>query len=148
MRNKVAWLVCTAFTFSEWNISALADSNPDNYAVMYQSAWRDGIDPRLVIQAPRPISISAIALREFNGVALEASMHQSDDFTHVANGTPRVEVSFTNLAHFAVGNEYLVRWSTMIPPEYQLDSLQPEIITQLHQSGSQGSPPFALMLVS
>lgn len=146
MRNKVAWLVCAVFTFSEWNISALADSNSYNYNVIYQSAWRNGIDPRLVIQAPRSNSISTITLPEFNGVALEASMLRSDDFTHVANGTPRVEVSFTNLAHFAVGNEYQVRWSTMIPSDYQLDSQQPEIITQLHQSGSQGSPPFALML--
>lgn len=34
----------------------------------------------------------------------------------------------------------------MIPANYTLDSKQPEIITQLHQSSDQGSPPFALML--
>lgn len=36
----------------------------------------------------------------------------------------------------------------MIPNDYQLDSLQPEIITQLHQGGNAGSPPFSLILAS
>ncbi|WP_144148440.1 heparin lyase I family protein [Paraburkholderia sp. BCC1884] len=146
MANKLAWLACTLLAVTACSNSSLARQDGGHYTILYRSAWHAGIDPRLTIQAPRPDAIATVAMPQFHGVALKATMRRADDFTHVANGTPRAEVVFARDAHFAVGKDYEVRWSTMIPPAYRLDSQQPEIITQLHQSGFTGSPPFALML--
>jgi hypothetical protein len=146
MGNRLAWLACALLTSLTW--SALARAEPGGqYTVVYQTAWRNGIDPRLMLQEARQDAISVVAMPQFDGAALKTSMLRSDDFSHIANGAPRVEALFTAVARFAIGNEYEVRWSTMIPPNYQLDALQPEIITQLHQSDYHvGSPPFSLML--
>jgi hypothetical protein len=146
MANRLTWL---AFTFLAMTACATPPlSVPDGgaYTLLYRSAWRDGIDPRLMLQAPTPDSISTVAMPQFGGVALKATMRRSEDFAHVASGTPRAEIVFAPVVHFAVGKEYEVRWSTMIPAGYQLDSQQPEIIIQLHQSGFTGSPPFELIL--
>lgn len=126
--------------------SSVTPQDSGAYTILYRSAWRDGIDPRLTIQAPEPDSVSTVAMPQFNGVALKTTMRRSDNFSRVASGTPRVEIVFAPVVHFAVGKEYEVRWSTMIPAGYPLDTRQPEIITQLHQGGFTGSPPFALML--
>ncbi|TDY16886.1 polysaccharide lyase-like protein [Paraburkholderia sp. BL6665CI2N2] len=117
------------------------------YAVLYQNSWRTGIDPRIQLQEPSSDAIVTVPVPEFGGVALRTSMRRSDDFSHIANAAPRVEMSFTRLFSFSPGNEYEMRWSTMIPPGYPLDHRQSEIITQIHQSDSDiGSPPVALML--
>jgi len=145
MASKVARLSCAFLTLLTLSSASWADQDHGEYTTIYQSAWRDGVDPRLVIQAP-PDSISAVAMPQFGGTVLKASMLRSDDFSKVANGTSRAEVSFTSVANFGIGSEYEVRWSTMIPTNYLLDSKQPEIIAQLHQGSNQGSPPFALIL--
>lgn len=128
-----------------WSSFTKADLNNSGYTTLYQSSWRNGIDSNLVIQAPNG-DITTTALPQFGGVALKASMLRTDDFANVANGTPRAEVSFTAVQKFAIGNEYQVSWSTMIPPNGPLDSKQPEIITQIHQGTNSGSPPFALLI--
>lgn len=146
MANRLAWLACLFFAVTACSTSSPARHEGGRYTVVYRSAWHDGIDPRLTIQAPHPDSISIVAMPQFHGIALKATMHRSEDFTRVASGTPRAEIVFAQVVHFAVGKDYEVRWSTMIPPAYRLDAQQPEIITQLHQGGFTGSPPFALML--
>ncbi len=64
----------------------------------------------------------------------------------VASGTPRSEVSFFPVFRFVHGRDYAVRWSTVIPADYRFDSRQPELVAQLHQGGSGGASPFALLL--
>ncbi|MBB4511985.1 heparin lyase I family protein [Paraburkholderia fungorum] len=119
----------------------------DTYAVMYRSAWREGIDPRLTIQAPKPDAISVGTIPQFGEEALRVSMHRSDDFSTTEGHVPRAEIVFAPVARFGNGHEYELRWSTMIPMDYLLDSQQPEIITQVHQSSHFGSPPVSLILV-
>ncbi|MDR3572039.1 MAG: heparin lyase I family protein [Candidatus Pacebacteria bacterium] len=119
----------------------------DGFLTVYRTSWAAGIDPRLQLQESTVYAISVLPLAEFGGVALRTAMSRSDDFSTIANGAPRVEVAFTPVARFAVGGDYEVRWSTMIPAGYPLDGKQSEIISQIHQSDSNiGSPPFALML--
>jgi Polysaccharide lyase len=146
MANRLAWLGYVFAALLAWSTSSLADQNPGEYTIIYQSAWRNGIDPRLTMQEPLPDSISTVSMPQFGGVVLKASMLLADYIDHIASGVPRVELVFAPVARFAIGNEYEVSWSTIIPANYQLDSQQPEIITQVHQSSDQGSPPFALML--
>lgn len=120
----------------------------DDYTVIYQSSWRNGIDHRLGMQAPNATSITAVTLSQFSGTTLKVSIARSDDYRKVANGSPRAELSFGTVATFAMGMEYEVRWTTLIPPNTPFDTQQPEIISQLHQGVPSGSPPFALMLDS
>lgn len=146
MANKRLGIASVLLGLSACGSVPQADMSRNADIVVYRSAWRDGLDPRLSVQAPARDSISTVAIPEFGGSFLKISMRRSEDFSRVASGTPRAEVVFGAVARFALGQEYEVRWSTMLPPNYKLDSLQPEIITQVHQSRNTGSPPFSLML--
>ncbi len=118
----------------------------DDYAVVYRSDWRNGIDPRLSMEAPNATSITTASHPPLDGVVLKVTIARGDDFRAVANGSPRAELAFAAVAAFETGVDYEVRWTTFIPADTPLDSRQPEIISQLHQGTSGGSPPFALML--
>jgi hypothetical protein len=122
------------------------EKNSANYAVSYQTSWKDGIDQHIERQASRMDAIAVVDLPDFRGPALRTSMTIDDDFTNVANGVPRVELAFVHLTRFAVGGDYLISWSTEIPQDYVFDHQQSEIITQIHQSAGLGSPPFSLMV--
>jgi len=128
------------------NNESTPDSDTSRYVVTYRSDWSKGIDASIKLQVARIDAITATAMTEFRGTALKATMRRSDAFQGIANGTPRAELAFSPLTQFSVGGEYEIHWSTMIPRAYVLDQKQPEIITQIHQSSSRGSPPFALML--
>lgn len=121
-------------------------ADPSAYSTVYQSAWRDGVDRRLDVQAPNAGSITMVSVPQFQGAALKVSILPSDDFRKVANGTPRAEIAFGPVAKFDARKEYKISWSTMIPVDARLDFQQPEIISQMHQSMPTGSPPFSLML--
>jgi len=114
--------------------------------IAYRIDWRDGIDPRITRQEPDQNAITVVSVPESVGPACKISIDRSHDYSSVANGSPRAELAFERVARFAVGVNYEIRWSTMIPRDYGFDRKQPEIITQIHQSSSSGSPPFALML--
>ncbi|WP_322025765.1 heparin lyase I family protein [Burkholderia sp. BCC1977] len=120
-------------------------SQPGEWRV-YRSDWRSGIDPRLGLQAPASRNITTAAISGIPGTLLKVTLSRSQDFGDVASGTPRSEVSFFPVFRFVNGHDYEVRWSTVIPADYRFDSRQPELIAQLHQGGSDGSPPFALLL--
>ncbi|MBR8305331.1 heparin lyase I family protein [Burkholderia cenocepacia] len=112
----------------------------------YRSDWTRGIDSRLRLQEPAPQNITTGELFGIRDTLLKVSMNRSQDFSEVASGTPRSEVSFSPVFRFVNGRDYEVRWSTVIPADYRFDSRQPELIAQLHQGGNDGSPPFALLL--
>ncbi|MBN3839077.1 heparin lyase I family protein [Burkholderia sp. Ac-20349] len=112
-------------------------------ARFYRSDWANGIDPQLRLQEPEPQNITNT---DNHGALLKVAMRRSQDFSGVASGTPRSEVSFAPVFRFINGHDYEVRWSTVIPADYRFDSRQPELIAQLHQGSSDGPPPFALLL--
>ncbi|HKT63194.1 MAG TPA: heparin lyase I family protein [Burkholderia sp.] len=112
----------------------------------YRSDWARGIDPRLRLQAPAPQNITTGDMPRIRGALLKVTMSRSQDFSDVASGTPRSEVSFFPVFRFVNGRDYEVRWSTVIPADYRFDARQPELVAQLHQGSNDGSPPFALLL--
>lgn len=118
------------------------------YEQLYNSKWTQGIDSDLDIQAPRD-AISVVNSPVFHGPALRISIHRSDDFRKVANGTPRGEIAFARIFRFEPDTLYEVNWSTSIPPGYIFDSLQPELFTQVLQGpeGGIGPPPFSIRFV-
>ncbi|WP_175884030.1 heparin lyase I family protein [Burkholderia sp. BCC0044] len=112
----------------------------------YRSDWARGIDSRLRLQVPAPQNIATGGISGIRGPLLRVMMRRSQNFSGVASGTPRSEVSFFPVFRFVNGRDYEVRWSTVIPADYRFDARQPELIAQLHQGSNDGSPPFALLL--
>jgi len=82
------------------------------------------------------------------GKVLKVTLRKSDNFSHVANGAPRAEANFARKFQFKTGGLYFVGWSIYIPPDYQLDSKQPEGITQIHESVPKGTPPFSITIIN
>jgi hypothetical protein len=117
------------------------------YLSVYSTDLGSGLGS-LLIQAEQPADIMlvndpAVAGRR----AIRVQVHKSDDFSKVANGSPRSEFTLPRDFHMAPGEEYLIRWRTYLPRDFAFDRQQMEIITQIHQSGSRGSPPFMLTLL-
>jgi hypothetical protein len=79
--------------------------------------------------------------------ALRVSIRQQDDYSRVANGVPRAEISFAGRFTFEAGREYLVTWSTCLPADFPFDSKQPEGIGQIHEGVPKGSPPWGMTLI-
>jgi hypothetical protein len=109
--------------------------------------WLDGLSSAVSPQAnPGDIEIvpdPADASRK----VLRATIARRESFTHVANGSPRAEVLLREPATFAQGFDYLVRWSTYIPRNFEFDNKQLVIISQIHQSAKEGGPTIALTLL-
>ncbi|WP_084162327.1 heparin lyase I family protein [Paraburkholderia bannensis] len=118
------------------------------YEQIYRSDWGGGIDSRLVIQAPQG-AISIVENPVQHRSMLKVVVHRSDDFSGVANGTPRGEIAFAKIFRYSLGKTYDVNWSTLIPDDYKFDSLQPELFSQILQgkNAGLGSPPFSIRFV-
>ncbi|WP_122171223.1 heparin lyase I family protein [Burkholderia stabilis] len=131
-------------------VASLCHASPESGARdetrFYRSDWASGIDARLRLQEPAPQNIATGELPGIHGPLLRVTMNRLQDFSGVASGTPRSEISFSPVFRFVNGRDYEVSWSTVIPADYRFDSRQPELIAQLHQGGNDGSPPFALLL--
>lgn len=117
-----------------WSITASVD-------------WRDGFTDAVTVQAnpngivivPDPDAIS--------GRVIRAKIERDERFTSIVNGTPRAEVLIREPATFIQGKEYLVRWSTFIPKEFEFDYKQLVIISQIHQGTLAGGPTVALTVL-
>ncbi|MEP6668011.1 MAG: heparin lyase I family protein [Chthoniobacter sp.] len=116
------------------------------YHLVYAAKFDTTIDPTIVQQKPTPDSLTVDAPGNLATKCLRVSMQQTDDYSKVANGSPRSELSFSRLFLFAPGKDYLVEWSTFIPVDFQFDGQQTEGITQIHHGMRTGSPPFMLAL--
>ncbi|MCA3823753.1 MAG: hypothetical protein IOB05_11790, partial [Burkholderia sp.] len=75
----------------------------------YRSDWARGIDPRVGLQEPAPHNITTGELPRIHGTLLKVTMNRSQDFSGVASGTPRSEVSFSPVFRFVNGHDYEVR---------------------------------------
>ncbi len=117
------------------------------YHLAYVAKFTAAIDPAIGQQKPTPDSLTIVdAPGGKPGRCLRVTMQQTDDYSKVANGSPRCELSFGRQFFFAPGKDYLVEWSTFIPVDFPFDAPQTEGITQIHHGLRTGSPPFMLAL--
>ncbi|MEX3979638.1 heparin lyase I family protein [Paraburkholderia sp. EG287A] len=125
------------------SFSAFAEAH--GITILFSSDWTNGIDKRIQYQEPRPDSIEPVKV---DGGDLErmikVTIYKGDDYTHVANGAPRAELSFNGFIHFEQKREYLIKWEIYIPEDYRFDTGQAELVAQIHQGPAAGYPPFAL----
>ena len=122
-------------------------STSSGFKSVYQTNFGSEIDRNLMLQQPAPGSmrIESAACQPVQR-ALRVSIRQQDDYSRVANGVPRAEISFAGRFVFEAGREYLVRWSTCLPADFRFDTKQPEGIGQIHEGAPQGSPPWGMNL--
>ncbi|WP_322007878.1 heparin lyase I family protein [Paraburkholderia tropica] len=109
--------------------------------------WQSGFSDAVTIQA-NPAGIQIVPDPN-NGTrkVLRVTIARRGNYSGVANGLPRAELLFHEPATFAQGFEYLIEWSTYIPRDFEFDSKQMVIISQIHQSARDGGPTVALTLL-
>jgi hypothetical protein len=130
-----------------WPKPACASTPGAAERILFSTDWTTGIDRRLQLQVSGPDSIRIVPFPAGDPrKVLRAQIARETDYTGVANGTPRAEISFGGFLHFIRGREYVVQWQMRIPDDYQFDSKQDEVIAQIHQGPAAGYPPFALFI--
>lgn len=129
------------------NAQEILPSPPSGFQLLYATSFSDGLDTAISQQAPGPESLIIVERPDGGpGKCLRVRMQQAEDFSAVANGSPRSELAFGRQFRIEPGKDYVFEWSTFLPLDHRFDELQPESITQIHQSLSRGSPPFMLTL--
>jgi hypothetical protein len=117
------------------------------YHTLYATDWRNGIDTAIGVQSPGPGAVAVVNDPVASGrKAVRVSIARDENFSGVANGSPRAELVFSNLVQFEVGRDYLIQWSTYLPESFEFDPAQMQIITQIHQGVAGGPPPIMLTL--
>lgn len=117
------------------------------YRTLYATTWERGVNAAVGVQSASTEALSVVGdPLDPKRRAVRASISRDDDFSRVANGSPRAELVFSNLVRFEAGHDYLVQWTTFIPTTFEFDSDSTQLITQIHQGPSSGSPPIMLTL--
>lgn len=122
---------------------------PSGFHKLFATNWAHGFDPAVDIQSPDPQDLTVIndpLLPDRR--AVKVSIRRNENFSHVANGTPRGELVFARAARIVSGREYSIEWSTFLPADFVFDDDQMQIIMQIHQTDTWvGSPPIMLQLL-
>ncbi|SPB16627.1 hypothetical protein NOV72_03827 [Caballeronia novacaledonica] len=114
--------------------------------VLFSTTWKSGI-PEVLEREALDGAIRVIKLNDVDlPQALEVTIGRNDDYRGITNGVPRAEISFSKVATFRRGVEYIVDWQTYFPDDFSVDSKQPEVISQIHQGEHAGFPTFALFI--
>lgn len=142
--KRIVWLPIVAFACTAHAAADCPVGPPPGYAPVMTYEWRDGIPPHST-QAPTPRSITTGPIEPGSPPLLEIRIDRTDDFSRVANGTPRAEIVL-NRAPFVNGTDYVLQWSTRLPDDFEIDETTPEVITQILQLRPAGSPAFSLLL--
>jgi hypothetical protein len=138
--NSFKYLICVGLIFIYSDVSATDREN------LFKSNWEQGIDERVQFQRPNIESIDLVALDGFVGKFIKVKIDRNSDYSKVANGSPRAEISFGGIFRFDQNKTYVVSWQTYIPSNYEFDCEQSELIAQIHQGPAAGYPPFAIFI--
>lgn len=144
----LAALIGLALPLAATDIWAQSSGTPTaRYGQLYANGWCGGIGD-LVLQRAQAPDIALTADPAFAGrQAIRVQIRRDEDFARLLNGSPRAEFTLPPAMVLAPGHEYQIRWRTFLPPDFTFDHQQIAIITQIHQGGMSGPPPFMLTLV-
>ncbi|MFM0310427.1 heparin lyase I family protein [Paraburkholderia sp. RL17-383-BIF-A] len=115
---------------------------------LFATNWAHGFGPAVDIQSPDTQDLIVVNdPLSPDQRAVKVSIRRSENFSHVANGTPRGEMVFARAAKIVSGREYRIEWTTLLPADFVFDDDQMQIIMQIHQTDMWvGSPPIMLQL--
>lgn len=132
-------LKCSAETVSN------VIKNKQDYTLLLSTDFADGtVNPWGVQANSGDISV-VTSPTDSSKKVMKAHINVNEDFSHVANGTPRSEL----VDHKIVINndsEYLIKFSTYLPSDFQMENLysNPHIFFQVLQNVILGSPPLSI----
>lgn len=136
-------IFCAAVIFCLTGFAFVAEAHES--VTLFYSDWGNGIDKRIEFQVPQENSIELV---DSNGMglkkAVKVTIDKDENYSGVANGSPRAEMSFNKFLHFRQKIGYSIKWQIFIPNDYLFDNKQPELVAQIHQGPPAGYPPFAL----
>lgn len=145
--RKATLLFSMFFRLSVAQATGLFDGvDPHTYRTSFVLDLRHGMKD-LPVQAARreDITLADDPVTPGNR-AVHVEINRGEDFSGVANGSPRAEFLLPSNIRLAPGSEYLIRWRTYLPRNFAFDHQQWEIITQIHHGALSGPPPFMLTL--
>lgn len=74
------------------------------------------------------------------GKVAKVSINKSENFSKVANGSPRAELQNRKILY--TGKDYKIEWKTHLPPDFKFDNPDNrELFMQIHHTSGDGSPP-------
>lgn len=123
------------------------DIRPTSYRLIYWNDWQAGIGDLEFQKAQRSDIVWIRDPLVVGRHAIRVQLRRGENFTRLVNTLPRAEFLLPRDIVLAPGQEYLIQWRTYLPSDFVFDRQQMEIITQIHQSGLTGSPPFMLTLL-
>lgn len=137
-RNLILSYVAIAGIFM---LPAPADAKemPDSYQLFYNTNFASGFGSCEVREAGKnELSIVAAPGNPEKKVA-KIELHREGDLS-------RAEVSLANCSKIKNGRDYMITFSTYMPPDYLVDSRQSEKIVEIHQGTGSGPAPFSLSI--
>jgi hypothetical protein len=112
--------------------------------LLFETTWVEGISSEFGVQANAgDLAVVPDPTGKFAQV-LRVTLSRNEDFAHVENGVPRGELLFPAPVRFEQGKEYIVKWSTLLPSDFEFDTRQLAIVTQINQGHWLGGPTVAL----
>ncbi|MFP6557997.1 heparin lyase I family protein [Paraburkholderia sp. B3] len=144
VRCLMVFFLTTGCVFAS---AAIANSNGrPQPTLLFSADWAKGISKAFGVQANAgDLEVIPDPTGKFERV-LRVTLNRSEDFAHVENGVPRGELLFPAPVRFEQGKEYIVKWSTLLPSDFEFDAKQLVIITQINQGHWLGGPTVALAL--
>lgn len=134
---------CNANNIS-YNIRNL-QKNKKNYTELVKTDFSDSSVMLWKIQAnPEDVTVTTNPTNSSKNV-LKVHMNINEDFSHVANGSPRAEIVTTKF-FLENDSEYLIEFKTYLPDDFRLETSEsnPHCFFQVHQNISTGSPQLLL----
>lgn len=125
---------------------AAEDPGEAGYRRVFATDFAHGIGGELWPQGPRADSLTVADSPAGGGPCLRVSLRRDDDYSRVANGVPRAELSLSRAFRFRSGREYRIEWSIFLPSDYRFDAAQPEGLSQIHPGPNKSTPSFGLSL--
>jgi hypothetical protein len=116
-------------------VMCLAKGMPPSYQIFHNTAFVNGFDPCLIQQGSAMLTD---APGGGTGKVLKVDASR--------NGPAASGINFSGCNTFKLGREYMVTWTSFIPPDYITDKNQPEKIFEIHQGKGEGQSPLALSL--
>lgn len=143
----VALSLCSACAVAQ--VGELNAQRVPAFHTLFATNWAGGFDPTVDIQSPNARDLVVVNDPLFpDQHSVKVDIQRNEDYSHVANGTPRGELVFARAAEIVSGHEYRIEWSTLLPAHFSFDDEQMQIIMQIHQTDTWvGSPPIMLQLL-
>ena len=153
MNRHFSHLWGSALVLSLWlaSVGSLQSQGTDPFqkaTPVYSTQFETGLDKGLILHGTGPDTFQLVeGIGDPPRKALKVTVSRDEDFSRVANGVPRAEVSFAPRFRLSADKDYWIEWWIFLPQDYVFDSQQPEGLSQIHQGPNQGTPPFSLSLV-